>query len=390
VSDPRSHRASRAVIKCIGIGGAGGNAVSNMVEQVEGVHFIAINTDAQALERSGATRQIQIGPALTQGLGAGAQPDVGRRAAEESQQEIQQEIMGAHMLFIAAGMGGGTGTGAAPYVAQMAKAAGILTVAVVTRPFTFEGRPRARHAVNGIAELRKHVDTLVIIPNDKILQNVEKSTAFSEAFRRADEVLVQAVSGIARLITCTGMINVDFADVRTIMADGGTALMGLGMAEGDGRAGKATDDAIASPFLDDLDIRGARGVLLQITGGEDLQIGEITEIVEKVHDAVGEDSNIIFGTANDPAMNGKILVTLIATGFDNEVGLAQEAEARAEVRTVRTHPPLRPVSEPVATMATPGDSPSFPKAPPAVESDTPTGHPTPSFLGLAISTARNR
>jgi cell division protein FtsZ len=305
-----------AVIKVVGVGGGGTNAVNRMVEAgVKGVEFIAVNTDMQALLMSDADYKVHIGVELTKGLGAGADPDVGFQAAEESRAEIKEALQGADMVFITAGEGGGTGTGGAPVIAEIAKEEiGALTVAVVTRPFAFEGRKRAIQAEEGINRLRDHVDTLIIIPNDRLLQVAEKKTSILDAFRIADDVLRQGCQGITDLITVPGLINLDFADVRTVMKDAGTALMGIGVATGDNRSHEAAKAAIASPLLES-SIEGANGVLLSISGGSDLGLFEVNEAAEVVQAAASPDANIIFGAVIDDSMMDQIRVTVIATGF---------------------------------------------------------------------------
>lgn len=306
-----------AVIKVVGIGGGGTNAINRMVEAgVKGVEFIAVNTDAQALLMSDADYKVHIGVNLTKGLGAGADPDVGFQAAEENRSEIKEALQGADMVFITAGEGGGTGTGAAPVIAQIAKEEiGALTVGVVTRPFAFEGRKRALQADDGIKRLGDVVDTLIIIPNDRLLQVAEKKTSILDAFRIADDILRQGTQGITDLITVPGLINLDFADVRTIMADAGSALMGIGLAAGDNRAHDAATAAISSPLLES-SIQGAQGVLLSICGGSDLGLFEVNEAAEVVAAAAAPDANIIFGAVIDDSMMDQIRVTVIATGFN--------------------------------------------------------------------------
>ncbi len=326
-----------AVIKVLGVGGGGTNAVNRMVEAgVKGVEFIAVNTDAQALLMSDADYKVHVGVNLTKGLGAGADPDVGVQAAEENRGEIKEALQGADMVFITAGEGGGTGTGAAPVIADIAKnEIGALTVAVVTRPFSFEGRKRALQAEDGIKELREKVDTLIVIPNDRLLQVAEKKTSILDAFRIADDILRQGTQGITDLITVPGLINLDFADVRTIMEDAGSALMGIGQASGDNRAHDAAKAAISSPLLES-SIQGAQGVLLSISGGSDLGLFEVNEAAEVVQTAAAPEANIIFGAVIDDSMMDQIRVTVIATGFDGrrkqetiEFGAATEEEGIA-------------------------------------------------------------
>lgn len=307
-----------AQIKVIGCGGGGNNAVNRMIKEgLKNVEFIAINTDRQALLLSEASQKIQIGDKLTKGLGAGANPDIGAKAAEESKDEISQAIKGADMVFITAGMGGGTGTGAAPVIAEIAKSLGILTVGVVTKPFPFEGRRRMLHAEQGIIKLREKVDTLVIIPNERLLSIVDKKTSLVDSFKYADDVLRQGVQGISDLITIPGIINLDFADVRTIMLDKGLSHMGVGHGSGDTRAQDAAKQAISSPLLE-TSIIGATGVLLNITGGPDLGMLEINEAAEIVQQAADPDANIIFGAVINENLKDEIKITVIATGFDND------------------------------------------------------------------------
>jgi cell division protein FtsZ len=309
-----------ARMKVVGVGGGGGNAVNRMIEdQLGGVEFISVNTDAQALAMSKSDIKIQIGRKLTRGLGAGARPEIGRQAIEENRDEVIAAVQGADMVFVTCGMGGGTGTGAAPVVAQMARETGALTVGIVTKPFLFEGRRRMKQADGGITELRKNVDTMIVVPNERLLAVVGKGIPFQDALKKADEVLLHATQGIASLITSTGIINVDFADVRTVMQNGGAALMGTGIGRGENRALEAAQQAISSPLLDNVSIAGATGVLINIIGGDDLTLGETTQINDIIHDAVGDDAEIIFGAGNDAAMHGEVRVTVIATGFDRAV-----------------------------------------------------------------------
>lgn len=307
-----------ARIKVIGVGGGGNNAVNRMIEDgIEGVEFIAFNTDAQALRYSKAGITMQIGTSLTRGLGAGANPEIGKLAVEESKNQIQEILKEADMVFITAGMGGGTGTGAAPAVAKLARDLGILTIGIVTRPFTFEGRKRATNAAIGIETMKQAVDTLIIIPNDRILGIVGKKTPILEAFREADHVLRQGVQGISDLIAVPGLINLDFADVKTIMSNQGTALMGIGIAEGEGRAVEAVKQAISSPLLE-TSITGAQGVLMNITGGSDLSLYEVQEAADIVASSSDEELNMIFGAIINENLKKKIIVTVIATGFANQ------------------------------------------------------------------------
>ncbi|MFG6148996.1 cell division protein FtsZ [Halobacillus sp. B23F22_1] len=311
-----------ATIKVIGVGGGGSNAVNRMIEHgVQGVEFIAVNTDAQALNLSKAEVKMQIGGKLTRGLGAGANPEVGRKAAEESKEQIEEALQGADMVFVTAGMGGGTGTGAAPVIANVAKELGALTVGVVTRPFTFEGRKRATQAATGTDSLKGSVDTLIVIPNDRLLEIVDKNTPMLEAFREADNVLRQGVQGISDLIAVPGLINVDFADVKTIMVDKGSALMGIGIATGESRAAEAAKKAISSPLLE-TSIDGAHGVLMNISGGTNLSLYEVQEAADIVTSAADQEVNVIFGSVINENLKDEIVVTVIATGFD-EAQLAQ-------------------------------------------------------------------
>ena len=305
-----------ATIKVIGVGGAGNNAVNRMIEAgVKGVEFIAVNTDRQALQKSKASTKIQIGEKVTRGLGAGANPDIGAQSAEENKSEISETLRGADMVFVTAGMGGGTGTGAAPIVAQAAKEMGILTIGVVTKPFTFEGKKRLSQAERGIESLKGKVDSLVVIPNDKLLQIIDRKTSINEAFRMADDVLRQGVQGISDLIAVTGTVNLDFADVKTIMLNTGMAHMGVGRASGENRAEDAAKQAVQSPLLE-TSIEGARGVIINITGGEDLGLHEVNTAAELVQRSVDPEANIIFGTVTDPEMGDEVQITVIATGFE--------------------------------------------------------------------------
>jgi cell division protein FtsZ len=308
-----------ATIKVIGVGGGGNNAVNRMIEHgVQGVDFIAVNTDAQALNLSKAEIRMQIGGKLTRGLGAGANPEVGKKAAEESREQIEEALKGADMVFVTAGMGGGTGTGAAPVIAQIARELGALTVGVVTRPFTFEGKKRAAQAAGGIAGMKEAVDTLIVIPNDRLLEIVDKSTPMLEAFREADNVLRQGVQGISDLIAVPGLINLDFADVKTIMSSKGSALMGIGVAAGENRAAEAAKKAISSPLLE-TSIDGAQGVLMNITGGSNLSLYEVQEAADIVATASDQEVNMIFGSVINENLKDEIVVTVIATGFNEEV-----------------------------------------------------------------------
>ncbi len=324
-----------AQIKVIGVGGGGSNAVNRMIASgLSGVEFIAVNTDSQALNMSQANLKLQLGQNLTKGLGAGADPEIGKRAAEESKEELEQALKGADMVFVTAGMGGGTGTGAAPIIAETARELGALTVGVCTKPFRFEGKKRQRQAETGIEEIRKTVDSLIIIPNDRLLQVVEKKTTMMEAFNVADRVLLQGVQGISDLITVPGLINLDFADVKTIMANTGTALMGIGRSNDENRAAEAAKSAILSPLLE-TSIEGAQGILMNITGGSNLGLMEANEAADIVAEAAAEDANIIFGAVIDENLEDEIRVTVIATGFEGKgeerTSLSGQHTAREEL-----------------------------------------------------------
>jgi cell division protein FtsZ len=311
----------RPRISVIGVGGAGGNAIANMMRaDVQGVDFVVANTDAQALNNSAADRRIQLGLKITQGLGAGSRPEIGRAAAEETLDEIMTALEGAHMCFIAAGMGGGTGTGAAPVIAKAARDKGILTVGVVTKPFAFEGSRRGRSADTGIAELQQHVDTLIVIPNQNLFRLANSETTFKEAFEMADEVLQQGVRGITDLMVMPGLINLDFADVRSVMSEMGKAMMGTGEADGDNRAIEAAEKAISNPLLDGVSMKGAKGVIISITGGEDMRLMEVDEAASHIKELVDPDANIIWGSAFNNDLGGKIRVSVVATGIEAEVG----------------------------------------------------------------------
>ncbi|MBT9019560.1 cell division protein FtsZ [Lactobacillus delbrueckii subsp. bulgaricus] len=364
---------NNAVIKVIGVGGAGGNAVNRMIEDgVQGVSFIAANTDVQALNSNNAEVKIQLGPKLTSGLGAGSHPETGQKAAEESEETIEDALKGADMIFITAGMGGGTGTGAAPVIAQIARQTGALTVGVVTRPFSFEGPKRSKNAAEGIDKLKEYVDTLVIVANNRLLEIVDKKTPMMEAFKEADNVLKQGVQGISDLITSTDYVNLDFADVKTVMENQGAALMGIGRASGENRTVEATKMAISSPLLE-VSIDGAKQVLLNITGGPDLTLFEAQDASEIVSTAAGEDVNIIFGTAINPNLGDEVVVTVIATGIDDEaeaaaskqfpgrghqVSAPREKPAAPKILTPEEAAPAAPVQEaPVQAEAAKPTSP---------------------------------
>ncbi len=334
----------RPRISVIGVGGAGGNAIANMMRaDVQGVDFVVANTDAQALNNSEADRRIQLGLKITQGLGAGSRPEIGRAAAEETIEEIVRSLEGAHMCFIAAGMGGGTGTGAAPVIAKAARDKGILTVGVVTKPFAFEGARRSRSADSGISELQQHVDTLIVIPNQNLFRLANSETTFKQAFEMADEVLQQGVRGITDLMVMPGLINLDFADVRSVMSEMGKAMMGTGEAEGDNRAIEAAEKAISNPLLDGVSMKGAKGVIISITGGEDMRLMEVDEAASHIKELVDPDANIIWGSAFNNDLGGKIRVSVVATGIEAEVG------AQPQPAKVFSFPARQPTS--VATPA---------------------------------------
>ncbi|WP_026689989.1 cell division protein FtsZ [Alteribacter aurantiacus] len=351
-----------ATIKVIGVGGGGSNAVNRMIENgLQGVEFIAVNTDAQALHLSKAEKKLQLGGKLTRGLGAGANPDIGKKAAEESREQLEEVLGGADMVFITAGMGGGTGTGAAPVIAEIAKDLGALTVGVVTRPFTFEGRKRMNQAGSGIGALKEKVDTLIVIPNDRLLEIVDKNTPMLEAFREADNVLRQGVQGISDLIAVPGLINLDFADVKTIMSEKGSALMGIGIATGESRAAEAAKKAISSPLLE-TSIDGAQGVLMNITGGSNLSLFEVHEAAEIVSSASDSEVNMIFGSVINENLKDEIVVTVIATGFDDVED--RPAMARQQMNTTRREAPA-PQPRPEQTHQQPAQ-PTY-EEPPARE-----------------------
>lgn len=335
---------SLATIKVIGVGGGGSNAVNRMIEHgVQGVEFICVNTDAQALNLSKAQIKMQIGSKLTRGLGAGANPEIGKKAAEESREQVEEALRGADMVFVTAGMGGGTGTGAAPVIAEIAKEMGALTVGVVTRPFTFEGRKRSTQAVGGISVFKEKVDTLIVIPNDRLLEIVDKNTPMLEAFREADNVLRQGVQGISDLIAVPGLINLDFADVKTIMTEKGSALMGIGIATGENRAAEAARKAISSPLLE-TSIDGAKGVLMNITGGANLSLYEVNEAADIVSSASDPEVNMIFGSVINEDLKDEILVTVIATGFDERENM-QAMQAQAQRPKFQQQAPKNPVNQ---------------------------------------------
>jgi cell division protein FtsZ len=367
----------RPRISVIGVGGAGGNAIANMINSdVQGVDFVVANTDAQALNASQADRRIQLGLKITQGLGAGSRPEIGKAAAEETINEIEKALEGSHMCFIAAGMGGGTGTGAAPVIAKTARDKGILTVGVVTKPFSFEGNRRMRSADAGIEELQQHVDTLIVIPNQNLFRIANPNTTFKEAFSMADEVLQQGVRGITDLMVMPGLINLDFADVRSVMGEMGKAMMGTGEASGDNRAIEAAEQAIANPLLDGVSMKGAKGVIISITGGEDMRLMEVDEAASHIKELVDPDANIIWGSAFNNGLEGKIRVSVVATGIGAEVAAAQPA-APAKVfafpsssRTVEAPKAAAAPAAPVAAAPV-APAPAAPEPEMAVEEEAP-------------------
>ncbi len=351
LSAPRSTELKPRIV-VFGIGGAGGNAVNNMIEAgLEGVEFVVANTDAQQLAFSKTDRRIQLGAELTQGLGAGAHPEIGMSAAEESFPEIAEHLDGAHMVFITAGMGGGTGTGAAPIIAKCARERGILTVGVVTKPFQFEGRHRMRMADAGVAELQRHVDTLIVIPNQNLFRIANERTTFAEAFGMADQVLHSGVRSITDLMVLPGLINLDFADVRTVMTEMGKAMMGTGEASGEDRAMMAAQNAIANPLLDEISLKGAKAVLVNVTGGMDMTLLEVDEAANAISDQVDPEANIIFGAAFDPSLEGRIRVSVVATGMDGaSIAAIEPRLQRGDMRpepVLRTEPAPAVIAEPV-------------------------------------------
>ena len=363
-----------AVIKVIGVGGGGGNAVEHMVRQnIEGVEFITVNTDAQALRNSSANTTLQIGGGITKGLGAGANPEVGRDAAMEDREALRELLTGSDMVFIAAGMGGGTGTGAAPIVAEVAREMGILTVAVVTKPFSFEGKKRMGFAAHGIEELSKNVDSLINIPNDKLLKVLGRGISLLDAFKAANDVLLGAVQGIAELITRPGLINVDFADVRTVMREMGTAMMGTGSASGDDRAEEAAEKAISSPLLEDVDLAGARGILVNITAGMDMTIEEFETVGNAVKAFASENATVVVGTVIDPEMHDELRVTVVATGIG--------AERKPDITLVKNNMVQeRPARQPLISEAL--QSRVMEEAPAKVVNAEPQARREPDYLDI--------
>jgi len=371
-----------AVIKVIGVGGGGGNAVKHMIDNsVEGVDFICANTDSQALSDIDARTVLQLGGDITKGLGAGANPDIGRAAAMEDRDRIADSLRGADMVFITAGMGGGTGTGGAPVVAEVARELGILTVAVVTRPFPFEGKKRLGIAHNGIGELQQHVDSLITIPNEKLLDVLGKNTSLLDAFKEANNVLLGAVQGIADLIIRPGMINVDFADVRTVMSEMGMAMMGTGSSRGENRAREAAERAINSPLLDDIDLEGARGILVNITAGLDLSLGEFSEVGDTIEEFASEEATVVVGTVIDPELSDELRVTVVATGLGAEAARVPLQVVESAPRRAAAPPPQP--QQPAATEAAPAE----PAQPDYRDYDTPPARRRAAAGGAAAATA---
>jgi cell division protein FtsZ len=367
-STPETDDHLKPRITVVGCGGAGGNAVNNMIsKQLEGVEFVVANTDAQALAQSLADRRVQLGRAITHGLGAGSRPDMGRAAAEEAMEDIGQILNGSHMVFIAAGMGGGTGTGAAPVIARLAREQGMLTVGVVTKPFQFEGSNRMRIADAGIEEMQQFVDTLIVIPNQNLFRIANEKTTFADAFAMADDVLHSGVRGVTDLMVVPGLINLDFADIRSVMSEMGKAMMGTGESDGEERARLAAEAAISNPLLDDVSMKGARGVLINITGGPDMTLFEVDEAANRIGEEVDADANIIFGSALDPSLEGKIRVSVVATGIDIDVA-------------ARPRPVLKVYNDPIASKSIPTSAPTqMPMTPTAM--DIPTGAPAATLMG---------
>jgi cell division protein FtsZ len=375
---PQVHPDFQPRIAVIGVGGAGCNAVNNMIAlELEGCDFIVANTDAQTLAASRAERRIQLGPHLTQGLGAGGKPEIGRAAAEEAAEDILDHVEGAHMIFVTAGMGGGTGTGAAPVIARIARERGILTVGVVSKPFDFEGRKRKASADSGIEALQAHVDTLIVIPNQNLFRLANDRTTFQEALKLSDNVLYMGVRGVTDLIVNPGLVNLDFADIRTVMGEMGKAMMGTGETEGDNRAVRAAELAIQNPLLEDTSMKGARAVLINITGGYDMTLHEVDAAAKRIKDEVEDDANIIFGTALDEGMTGRVRVSVVATGMQAEMALkapplpASEDKAAARVQVLR--PVMQPAASPIRRV--PEEAPVVAASP--VEAPAPVPAPEP-------------
>jgi len=380
---PQLHTDFSPRITVIGVGGGGTNAVNTMISlDLKGVEFVVANTDAQSLQNSRADRRIQLGPHLTQGLGAGAKPEIGRAAAEEAVDEIYHHLDGVHMVFITAGMGGGTGTGAAPVIARMARERGILTVGVVTKPFTFEGVRRMRAAEAGIDELQQWVDTLIVIPNQNLFRLSNERTGFKEAFNLADNVLYMGVRGVTDLMVAPGLINLDFADIRTVMAEMGKAMMGTGEADGENRALRAAELAISNPLLEDISMSGAQGLLINITGGDDMTLFEVDQAANRIREEVDENANIIFGSATDESLNGRIRVSVVATGIENAQPLAAERPQLMAVGGIGGGAGAMPVQP----MSVPPQGP-MPTASPAAPVSAPStfGNTAPRNFGSALA-----
>ncbi len=389
---PPSVEELRPRITVIGVGGAGGNAIANMIQaEIEGVDFIVANTDAQALNNTICEHRIQLGPDITQGLGAGSRPEVGRAAAEETVEEIQRALEGVNMVFIAAGMGGGTGTGAAPVIAEAARNKGILTVGVVTKPFLFEGTRRMRSAESGIEELQKHVDTLIVIPNQNLFLVAKAETTFKEAFELADEVLQQGVRSITDLMVMPGLINLDFADVRSVMGEMGKAMMGTGQGEGESRALEAAERAIANPLLDGVSMQGAKGVIISIIGGEDMKLLEVDEAANHIRELVDPEANIIWGSAFNPDLQGKIRVSVVATGIEQNAEMVAQASQSYSMSSARgpKRPALStpPAEERAPETPTPAPAPVAERTPARFESNDEQAAPAAPVHGGGASDA---
>ncbi|CAH0495953.1 cell division protein FtsZ [Novosphingobium sp. CECT 9465] len=383
----------RPRITVIGVGGAGGNAIANMINaKIEGVDFIVVNTDAQALNNSIAENRIQLGPDITQGLGAGARPEVGRAAAEETLEDLERSLEGVHMVFIAAGMGGGTGTGAAPVIAEAARRKGVLTVGVVTKPFLFEGTRRMRAAESGIEELQKHVDTLIVIPNQNLFLVAKAETTFKEAFQLADEVLQQGVRSITDLMVMPGLINLDFADVRSVMGEMGKAMMGTGEGEGPQRALEAAERAIANPLLDGVSMQGAKGVIISIIGGDDMKLLEVDEAANHIRELVDPNANIIWGSAFNPDLDGKIRVSVVATGIEQSAEQAEVASRPMTMPSTSRGPAVPASASTAPTFAPPPAAPEPAPQPswtPAAEQAKPSV-PEPETLDLTLDLSESQ
>ena len=377
-------------ITVIGVGGGGTNAVDNMIASgLQGVDFVVANTDAQQLMHSKADRRVQLGPHLTQGLGAGAKPEIGRAAAQEAADELMRHLDGTHMVFITAGMGGGTGTGAAPVIAQLAREKGVLTVGVVTKPFTFEGQRRSKAAEQGIAELQQYVDTLIVIPNQNLFRLANERTGWREAFKMADQVLYMGVRGVTDLMMSPGLINLDFADIRTVMAEMGKAMMGTGEAEGENRAIRAAEAAISNPLLEDTSMAGARGLLINITGGEDMTLFEVDQATNRIREEVAEDANIIFGSAIDDSLSGKVRVSVVATGIDMGQNEAQKprlvAVGNGPSQGAAGFPQQAYAPQQVGAPSLTPSAPSF--QPQTVQMLTPRPAPEPAYVAPEVAPA---